>query len=165
MSHTGHNEQGFIRSETDFIRLPLLGMPERDGASGCGLLQACLGMAIIRDCNANGSTIVANAAYNNIAALPTQAPDGSHITNGQISSTFFAPRTLALLNTLPLSNSAPLNGFNYFRTNLVNNNLWQDARVSMIPAPQIQVLKIVSNAAARMCRSTGASARRLAQGL
>ncbi len=97
----------------------------RAGDFSCGSLQAYLGSAIISGCNPNGSTIIANAAYNNIAAVPTQARDGSHITNGQINSTFFDPGTLALLNTLPLPNSAPLNGFNYFRTNLVNNNLWQ----------------------------------------
>jgi hypothetical protein len=97
----------------------------RKGNFSCGELQSYLGSAIISGCNPNGSSIIANAAYNNIATVPTQTRDAHTIGNGQISSTYFDPGTLALLNTLPLPNSAPLNGFNYFRTNLVNNNLWQ----------------------------------------
>ena len=97
----------------------------RNGNFSCGELQSYLGSAIISGCNPNGSTILANATYNNIAAVPTQARDGSHITNGQLGSNFFDPGTLALLNTLPLPNSTPLNGFNYFHTNLVNNDLYQ----------------------------------------
>ena len=97
----------------------------RKGDFSCGSLQAYLGTAIISGCNTNGTSVIANAAYNNIATVPTQTRDAHTIGNGQIASTYFDPGALALLNTLPLPNSAPLNGFNYFQTNLINNNLWQ----------------------------------------
>lgn len=97
----------------------------RTGDFSCPTLQAYLGTSIISGCNANGSSIIANASYNNIAAVPTQTRDARTIGNGQIASSYFDPGTLALLNTLPLPNSTPLNGFNYFHTNLINNNLWQ----------------------------------------
>ncbi|WP_176441902.1 TonB-dependent receptor [Granulicella rosea] len=97
----------------------------RKGDFSCTSLQAYLGSSIISGCNANGSSTIANASYNNIATVPTQTRDAHTVGNGQIASTYFDPGALALLNTLPLPNSAPLNGFNYFQTNLVNNNLWQ----------------------------------------
>ncbi len=97
----------------------------RNGDFSCTSLQSYLGAAIISGCNPDGSTMIANAAYNNIAAVPTQSRDGLRITNGQVNSKYFDTGTLALLNTLPLPNTAPLNGFNYFHTNLIDNNLYQ----------------------------------------
>ena len=97
----------------------------RNGNFSCPELQNYLGSAIISGCNPNGSTILANASYNNIGSVPLQSRDGKPIVNGQLAPAYFDPATLALLNTLPLPNSTPLNGFNYFHTNLVNDNLYQ----------------------------------------
>jgi len=101
---------------------------ERTGNFSCNELQAQLGVAIISDCNTVAgvtSSVVANASYNNIAVVPTSSRDGHNAINGQILPTYFDPGTSAILNTLPLPNSAPLNGFNYYHTNLINNDLWQ----------------------------------------
>ncbi len=97
----------------------------RKGDFSCGELQTYLGTAIVSGCDASGKTIIANAAYNNIASVPTQTRDAFLTPNGQIASKYFDPGASALLGTLPLPNATPLNGFNYFHTNLINNNLYQ----------------------------------------
>lgn len=102
----------------------------RNGDFSCTELQAYLGTSIISGCNPNGTSVVANASYNNIAVVPTQTRDGHVIGNGQIGTSYIDPGAKALLSIIPLPNSAPLNGFNYYHTNLVNNDLWQ-ARTRM----------------------------------
>ncbi len=102
----------------------------RKGDFSCTELQAYLGVGVISSCNPNGTSNIVNASYNNIATVPTATRDGHTIGNGQIASNYFDPATAALLSTLPLPNSAPLNGFNYYHTNLVDNDLWQ-ARARM----------------------------------
>jgi hypothetical protein len=97
----------------------------RTGDFSCGELQNYLGSSIISSCNPDGSSDIANASYNNIATVPTQTRDNHPIGNGQIASSYFDPGGAALLSILPLPNSTPLNGFNYFHTNLINNDLWQ----------------------------------------
>ena len=97
----------------------------RKGNFSCTELQSYLGASIIGGCNPDGSTKLLNAAYNNIASVPLTGRDGSRLFGGQLNARDVDTGSAALLSTLPLPNSAPLNGFNYFQTNLVNNNLWQ----------------------------------------
>jgi len=97
----------------------------RNGDFSCNELQAYLGSSVISSCNLDGTSNIANATYNNIATVPTATRDGHTIGNGQIDSSYFDPGTAAMLSILPLPNSAPSNGFNYFHTNLINNDLWQ----------------------------------------
>ena len=79
----------------------------RNGNFSCPELQAYLGTGTIDTCNANGSSHLPNASYNNIGFVPILARGNSQVTNGQIDPKFFDKTgTLPLLNTLPLPNAS-----------------------------------------------------------
>jgi hypothetical protein len=97
----------------------------RKGDFSCGSLQAYLGTPAI-SCNANGTSNILNATYNNIAVVPTQTSDGNVIGNGQIGSSFIDPGAAGILSILPPPNRTNLgDGYNYVHTNLTNNDLYQ----------------------------------------
>ncbi len=68
-----------------------------------------------------------NSSFNNVTTVPTIAPDGSAILNGQIPQKFQDPGFQALYKAMPLPNvPTDANGqYNWVATNFVNNNLWQ----------------------------------------
>lgn len=97
----------------------------RKGDFSCATLQVYLGSSAI-SCNANGTSNILNSRFVNIASVPTRTSDGHTIGDGQIGSSFIDPGGSALLNQLPLPNTANTGaGYNYVHTNLVNNDLWQ----------------------------------------
>lgn len=72
----------------------------------------------------NPYPINGGAPDRNICQVPSTAPDGSAITNGDVSK-YLDPLSSIILNELPLPNT-PSNGtYNWITTNLVNNNLWE----------------------------------------
>jgi hypothetical protein len=62
----------------------------------------------------------------NICRVPVTAPNGTALTNGNISA-YLDPLSKIILNEMPLPNTTPTGAspYNWITTNLVNNNLWQ----------------------------------------
>ena len=102
--------------------VPTAGM--RAGDFSCPQLSAYLGSAIT--CNANGTSTINNANFNNIGFVPTTAPNGNTLTGqGQVGP-YADPGAKALLSVLPLPNRTNMgDGYNYVATNLVDNDLYQ----------------------------------------
>ena len=95
----------------------------RTGDFSCPSLLAYLGSAI--SCNANGSSTINNANFNNIGFVPNTAPNGNTVGQGQIG-TYSDPGAKSLLSVLPLPNRTNLgDGYNYVTTNLEDNDLYQ----------------------------------------
>ncbi len=71
--------------------------------------------------------LATNSSFTNVSTVPTIAPDGSAIVNGQIPVQFRDPGFQALYKVMPLPN-VPTNAagqYNWVQTNLINNDLWQ----------------------------------------
>ncbi len=95
----------------------------RAGDFSCGQLLVYLGPAIT--CNANGTSNIVNQNFNNIGSVPTTAPNGNVVGQGQIGA-YADPGAKALISVLPLPNRTNLgDGYNYVTTNLENNDLYQ----------------------------------------
>lgn len=65
--------------------------------------------------------------FTNVSSVPTIAPNGSPIVNGQIPAAFQDPGFQALYKLMPLPN-VPTNAtgeYNWVQTNLINNDMWQ----------------------------------------
>ncbi len=74
-------------------------------------------------CSYNGSTsgYIPDA---NICRVPVTAPNGTRLTNGNVSA-YLDPLSKIILNQMPLPNT-PSNGtYNWITTNLIRNDLWQ----------------------------------------
>jgi hypothetical protein len=90
-------------------------------------LNAYLGTLCTGD-STKSPAIPPNANFNLLCSVPTTGPDGSALTNGNVSS-FLDPGAVAILNALPLptpglipSTKTP---YNWVTTNTTNNDLWQ----------------------------------------
>ncbi len=95
----------------------------RNGDFSCPSLLTYLGSAI--SCNANGSSQINNANFNNIGFVPNVAPNGNQVGQGQIGM-YSDPGAKALFNALPLPNRTNQgDGYNYVTTNLEDNDLYQ----------------------------------------
>jgi hypothetical protein len=94
----------------------------RGGDFSCASLLAYLGAGAI-SCNANGTSNVLNAQFNNIAVVPTTDPTGKTLF-GKITA--IDSSAAGLISVMPLPNRTnPGDGYNYVTTNLVNDDLWQ----------------------------------------
>ncbi len=95
----------------------------RAGDFSCPSLLVYLGSAI--SCNANGTSTINNANFNNIGFVPLLAPNGNSVAPGQLQP-YSDPGAHALLSVLPLPNRTNLgDGYNFVTTNLENNDLYQ----------------------------------------
>jgi hypothetical protein len=86
--------------------------------------------------------------YNNICEVPQTGTDGTPIANGNISA-FMDPGAKVLLNLYPLPdpNLVPTlsSPYNYIRTNLVNNDLWQArGRIDYAPGDKTKIFAVYS---------------------
>lgn len=61
--------------------------------------------------------------YQAVCAIPQTGPNGAPLVNGQVTS--IDKSVQALLNTMPLPNTASTGTYNWITTNLVNNDLWE----------------------------------------
>lgn len=68
-------------------------------------------------------SVCAGNNYQNVCPIPQTAPDGTPLVNGQLRN--IDPGAQALLNTLPLPNTASTGTYNYIITNFINNDLWE----------------------------------------
>ncbi len=91
-------------------------------------IQNYLGSAYGIDPNGGACTYNGNSGGyipdQNICRVPVTAPDGSALTNGDISK-YLDPFGSIVLNELPLPNTTSNGTYNWITTNLVNNNIWE----------------------------------------
>ncbi len=70
----------------------------------------------------NGATCQ-GGNYQNVCAIPQTGPNGQPLNNGQLTN--IDKNVQALLNTMPLPNTASTGTYNWITTNLINNDLWE----------------------------------------
>jgi hypothetical protein len=115
------------------------------GSSGSAIVNALVPTANMRQGNFSAAELstylgpkYGTSTYVNITGVPTVARDGTTISNGQIPAADIDPGGQALLNLMPLPNTATTSGgFNYIRENLVDADLWEGiARMDYAMSPR-----------------------------